>query len=255
MQELYKSGRYFFAFAIIAFGFIQMNVQDFMSGFLPVSKDLPARTFFLYFISTVFIAGGVAMCIKNTNRRAALLIGIVLLILFFYPHFASLVSDIHNPGPWTTSAEDLALCGGAFIISGRADDSLISPGNPRLYRTGKIFFALSLLVFSVQHFMYADYIATLIPSWIPLKLFWAYFVGVAFLAASISILTNIKTRLAGILLGFMYLFWVIFLHLPRVAADTHKEAEKTSMFIAFAFCGIFFTLASQYPRKEQVSGK
>jgi hypothetical protein len=46
MQELYKSGRYFFAFAIIAFGIIQLNVQDFMSGFLPVSKDLPARTFF-----------------------------------------------------------------------------------------------------------------------------------------------------------------------------------------------------------------
>jgi len=253
MQALYKSGRYFFAFAIIAFGVIQFNVQDFMSGFLPVSKDLPGRNFFLYLISTLFVAGGIAMCIKNVTKRAARLIGILLLILFFYPQLTSLLSDLHNPGLWAATAEDLALCGGAFIIAGDITEAPKLTGDSKLLRFGQIIFAISLLVFSVQHFMYADYIATLIPSWIPFKIFWAYFVGIVFTAASISILTIIKTRLACILLGFMYLFWVIFLHLPRVAADTHKEPEKTSMFIAFAFCGICFTLASLYSRKAQVS--
>jgi uncharacterized membrane protein len=256
MQEFYKSGKIFFAFAIIAFGIIQMNVGEFMTGFLPMPENLPVRHFFLYLISGLFVISGIAMCIKNTARRAAFFTGVLLLILFIYPHLFSLLTDLHNGGIWTSSAEDLALCGGAFIIAGdyafasAADKDKIRPSG--IFLAGKVLFAASLLVFAIQHFMYADFIATLIPSWIPGKLFFAYFVGVAFSAAAISILTNIQTRLACILLGFMYLFWMIFLHLPRVAADTHIEAEKTSMFIALAFSGIFFTLASLYERKPAI---
>jgi hypothetical protein len=52
------------------------------------------------------------------------------------------------------------------------------------------------------------------------------------------------------MLGFTFLFWVIFLHLPRVAGDTHIEPEKTSMFIALAMCGIFFTIAGEYGEEQ-----
>jgi uncharacterized membrane protein YphA (DoxX/SURF4 family) len=166
----------------------------------------------------------------------------------------SLVTDLHNPAPWTTSAENLALCAGAFIIAGDIQIKSKSAGSPDYFNLGRIVFALSLLVFAIQHFMYPEFIANLIPEWIPFKLFLTYFVGLAFALACISILTKIKTRLASILLGFMFLFWVIFLHLPRVAADTHKEAEKTSMFIAFAFCGIFFTIANHYSEKKWRQG-
>ena len=245
MQELFKAGKYLFAFSIIAFGIIQFGVQEFMKGFLPMPESLPARDFFLNFISTLFVAGGIAMCIPKTMHRAALLIGILFIILFIYPHLFLLLPDIHNPNPWTASAEDLALAAGAFIIAGDAQNATVAAGKSALVRNGRILFALSLIVFAVQHFMYADFIATLVPAWIPLKLFWAYFIGVAFSLASISLLTNIKTRLASALLGFMFLFWVIFLHLPRVAAATHIEPEKTSMFIALAMCGIFFTIASE----------
>jgi uncharacterized membrane protein len=248
MQELLKAGKYLFAFSIIAFGIIQIGVQEFMKGFLPMPDGLPARIFFLNFISTLFVAGGIAMCIPKTRHRAALLVGILFLILFIYPHLVLLLPDIHNPNPWTASAEDLALASGAFIISGDAQNSTMDPGKSALARNGRILFAVSLIVFAVQHFLYADFIATLVPAWIPFKLFWAYFIGVAFSLASISLLTNIKTRLASALLGFMFLFWVIFLHLPRVAGATHIEPEKTSMFIALAMCGIFFTIAGDAER-------
>jgi uncharacterized membrane protein len=245
MQELFKAGKYLFAFSIIAFGIIQFGVQEFMKGFLPMPDSLPARDFFLNFISTLFVAGGIVMCIPKTRYRAALLVGILLFILFIYPHLFLLLPDIHNPNPWTASAEDLAMAAGAFIIAGDAQNPTVASGKSALARNGRLLFAISLIVFAVQHFMYADFIATLVPAWIPFKLFWAYFIGVAFSLASISLLTNIKTRLASALLGFMFLFWVIFLHLPRVAGDTHIEPEKTSMFIALAMCGVFFTIASE----------
>jgi uncharacterized membrane protein len=253
MQELFKAGKYLFAISIIAFGIIQFGVQEFMKGFLPMPESLPARVFFLNFISTLFVAGGVAMCITKTMYRAALLTGLLLFILFIYPHLVNLLSDLHNPNPWTASAEDLALCSGAFIISGNTRNPTSVLGKSTLTRNGRILFAVSLIVFAVQHFLYAEFIATLVPAWIPFKLFWAYFIGVAFSLSSISILTNIKTRLASALLGFMFLFWVIFLHLPRVAAATHIEPEKTSMFIALAMCGIFFTIASEAGEQKMIS--
>jgi uncharacterized membrane protein len=245
MQELFKAGKYLFAFSIIAFGIIQFGIQDFMKGFLPMPEGLPARSFFLNFISTVFVAGGIAMCIPKFTSRAALLVSSLLFILLIYPHLATLLGDLHNPNPWTATAEDLAIASGALIISGITRQQA-SPGTvvkPAFVRYGSLLFALSLVVFAVQHFMYADFIATLVPAWIPFKLFWAYFIGFAFSLAFISIVIEIKTRLACALLGFMFLFWVIFLHLPRVAAATHIEPEKTSMFIALAMCGIFFTIA------------
>ena len=252
MQELFKAGKYLFAFSIIAFGIIQFGVQEFMKGFLPMPESLPARDFFLNFISTLFVAGGIVMCIPKTRYRGALLVGILLFILFIYPHLVTLLSDIHNPNPWTVTAEDLALASGAIIIAGDARNPAVPPGKSALAHNGRILFAISLIVFAVQHFMYADFIATLVPAWIPFKLFWAYFIGVAFSLASISLLTNIKTRLASALLGFMFLFWVIFLHLPRVAAATHIEPEKTSMFIALAMCGVFFTIAAESTEQKVI---
>jgi uncharacterized membrane protein len=233
MQYLYKSGRYLFAIAIIAFGIIQLVNMDFMSGLMPVSQKFPARKLFLYVTSILFLFGGIGMIGTTSYKFAARYIGYVLLFLVFVPHLITLLSNIHDPGPWTSIAETAALCGGAFIISGFG----------KLPARGRKLFALSLLVFAVQHFMYADYIAGLIPAWIPMKVFLAYFVGVAFTFASISILIHIKTRLACTLLGFMFLFWLIFLHGVLVANHLHTEPQWTSFFVAFGFCGIFFLIA------------
>jgi len=46
---------------------------------------------------------------------------------------------------------------------------------------GRIFIAIALVVFGVQHFMYGVFVAGLVPAWMPGRLFWAYFVGAAFL--------------------------------------------------------------------------
>src|SRR5713226_7889837 len=55
---------------------------------------------------------------------------------------------------------------------------------------------IPLVVFGVQHFLYARFVAALVPSWIPGHLFWAYAVGIAFIATTLSIIVNIKARLA-----------------------------------------------------------
>jgi uncharacterized membrane protein len=115
---------------------------------------------------------------------------------------------------------------------------------------GRYLFALALVVFGVQHFLYAGFIATIVPGWIPWKLFWAYFVGVAFFAAALSIATGKIAKLASTLLGIMFLAWVVILHIPRVAAAPHNGNEWTSEFVALAMGGASFLMISAVNRNK-----
>jgi hypothetical protein len=107
-----------------------------------------------------------------------------------------------------------------------------------------------MVVFGVQHFMYAPFIAFLVPSWIPGHLFWAYFTGSAFIAAGLSIATRIFAPLAATLLGIMFLLWLLVLHVPRVVAQPRNGDEWTSAFVALAFAGGSFILAAALSRSD-----
>lgn len=113
---------------------------------------------------------------------------------------------------------------------------------------GRLLFAVPLLVFAVQHFLYAAFIATLIPAWIPARLFWAYFVGCTFLAASVSIASAWRGRLGATFLGAMFGIWVVILHAPRVYAAPHNGNEWTSLFVALAMCGGAWSIAGTIPK-------
>jgi hypothetical protein len=155
--------------------------------------------------------------------------------------------------------EILAMVGGAWVLA--ASFSAEGRGSPswdsmvwRLADVGRFLIAISLVVFAVQHFMYARFVATLIPAWIPARLFWAYFTGIAFVAAAISIATKKMLRMAAMLLGTMFLLWVVLLHAPRVAGAIRNGNEVTSLFVALAMCGLSFVLAGVYGKDLEGRG-
>jgi uncharacterized membrane protein YphA (DoxX/SURF4 family) len=195
----------------------------------------PAHPFWAFFTAIVSIAAAVCIAANIQVRCAAIVLAVTILaraLLFYVPKLAA---NPHDPGPWTSGFELLALCGAALVLAG-AHTSI---------KLGRVLFAVSLVVFGVQHFLYAHFIATLVPSWIFGHLFWAYFVGIAFVAAALSIATQIKIGLAATWLGIMFLLWVLVLHLPRVAAALHNGNEWTSLFVALAMSGGAFMLAGR----------
>jgi len=87
-----------------------------------------------------------------------------------------------------------------------------------------------------------------VPAWIPAHLFWAYFTGIAFVAAAISIATKKMLGMAAMLLGTMFVLFVVLLHIPRVAGAIRNGNEVTSLFVAVAMGGVSFVLAGTYGR-------
>src|SRR6266849_10634692 len=113
-----------------------------------------------------------------------------------------------------------------------ASIQVLSSANPILAVIGRYIFAFSMVIFGIQHFLYAPFTAHLIPSWMPAHLFLAYATGTAFIAAGLSIAAHILSRLASALLGVMFLLWFLLLHAPRVMAHPRNGDELASAFVA-----------------------
>jgi uncharacterized membrane protein YphA (DoxX/SURF4 family) len=117
---------------------------------------------------------------------------------------------------------------------------------------GRSLFAISMVVFGAQHFMYAGFIATLIPAWIPVHLFWVYLTGTGMIVAGFSIATGILASLASMSMGLMFLLWFLLLHAPRVAASPRNGDEWTSALVALALSGGSFLLASTFSKRSSI---
>jgi uncharacterized membrane protein len=103
---------------------------------------------------------------------------------------------------------------------------------------GYMCFAMPLAVFGALHLSAAPGLATMVPSYMPWKLFWAYFVGVALIAASLSIATKIQVQWSGLLFGCMMFIFVATMDLPGTLAKPHDRIIWTLMLRELSFgCG------------------
>jgi uncharacterized membrane protein len=79
---------------------------------------------------------------------------------------------------------------------------------------GNLCFATPLAVFGTLHLFGSQFILPLVPKYMPLRMFWVYFIGCALIAASLSIATGIAVRWSGLLVGIMMFMFVGMLYLP-----------------------------------------
>jgi hypothetical protein len=91
-------------------------------------------------------------------------------------------------------------------------------GLDKVVALSNLCFAAPLAVFGALHLAAAPGLATMVPSYMPWKLFWAYFFGFALLAASLSISTKILVRWSGLLFGIAMFCFVAMMDLPGTLA-------------------------------------
>ena len=110
-------------------------------------------------------------------------------------------------------------------------------------------FALPLAVFGAEHLSAAEFIQQGVPSYVPWHLFWAYFVGFALLAASLSIATKIQVRWSGLLFGIMMFLFVAMMDIPGALAKPGDRFGWTLLLRELAFGGGGWILAGAAMRE------
>jgi uncharacterized membrane protein len=252
MGNLSNIGRVFYGVSIAAMGFLTICYSDFPYMLIPPGHSwLNGHVLLVYVSGALLFLAGACIVFKIKAGPISLLTGSVLLLVFcfyFIPYELMVSSNYMHFGDWENAAKELTLAGGAFVIAG------CFPGereNPlirflsKLIPLGAILFALTIISYGINHFLYAKEAADYIPSWIPGHLFWMYLTGSALIGSGIAIILKIRRRVFAALLGTMILIWVVILHIPRVITSpvTDKGGEVTSAFLALAYCGIAFVIA------------
>jgi uncharacterized membrane protein len=245
MSRLLRPGWIFFAVSIIAFGAQNLLWASHGEPVLPIIPWLPEIPLLAYLTGLAFLAAGVCLALNLRTRSVAVLLGILLLVFEVFFEIPRAVSKPMDLSLRTVVFEVFTLCGSAFMLAGvLPSENRSSPrwnnASTGLIQAGRYLFAASSIVFGISHFLVPQFIATLIPGWVPGSgLLWAYLTGIAFVAAGLSFATNCISRWAATMLGVMFLLWCLVLHLPRVLSypRSHDPAEWSSAFIALGICG------------------
>lgn len=249
-------GRLFFAISMAAFGIQQLLTGGFVRLVPPLPAWVPSPSVWASLIGIVLIAAGVAIGTGIRARGAAAVLGVLLLLMILFLHLPLALSNPSVGFMWTNPFKALAMLGGVIILAGALPDGEDrSSFLGRLFRQarplGPLLLAAFLILGGVQHFVYADFVAGLVPAWIPPgPRFWVYLTGAALIAGGVGILLPKTQRLAATLVGVMILLWVVLLHVPRALADLGNAGETAGVFEALALSGVAFILADRGRQDE-----
>jgi uncharacterized membrane protein len=247
---LISVGRVFYAVCLVGIGVQHFIFANFIPVILPWwPAGIPGTTFWAYVVGVALVGAGVSILFGIRARTVAAVLGAVILVLVVIDAVPDQMRAYPaHLGVWTNAFKALSLAGGAWIVAGSAEEK--SWGGLRFLEPvmpyGKYFLPITVVVFGIDHFLYTGFVATLVPGWIPGKVFWTYFAGVALIVSGLAMILKIWPRMASLMLGIMIFLWVPLLHIPRAIADPHSGMgnEWTSVFEAIGFSGIAFMLAA-----------
>src|SRR5580700_9091773 len=130
------------------------------------------------------------------------------------------------------------------------NDIAQASGLDKIVALSNLCFAVPLAVFGALHLSAVEIIVPMVPKYMPWRLFWAYFVGFALLAASLSIATKIQVRWSGLLLGIMMFTFVAMLHIPRALANPRDRFAWVIVIREMSFAGGGWIFAGSVLREQ-----
>jgi uncharacterized membrane protein len=222
-----------YALGAILLGAVGIWFHDFAMQWQPVPKELPMHLPLAYLSGALLIIGGGAILTRRGERAGALLLALFYGLWVIALHLPLAFASWRHIGSWNGPAEItfMAMGGVALFAS--------SAGQVRrtLALAARLLAGASAVVFGFAHFNYADFTASMVPEWIPYRLFWAYATGAGHLAAGVALISGIQARLAATLLAGMMGSFVVLLHIPRVLAHPELHAEWIMLAVSSSLTG------------------
>jgi uncharacterized membrane protein len=115
--------------------------------------------------------------------------------------------------------------------------------SPGAKYTVRVLFGIPWIVFGIQHYMYADFVGTLVPAFMPWRVFWAYFTGTAMFVAGLSFIIRWQTQLAAFLLGCLMVLYLLLVHPGMLSGEPQVGQHWTRFMQDIAITGATFALA------------
>jgi len=146
---------------------------------------------------------------------------------------------------WMCVAGLIYLAVGVFVI--RKEISA-ARGWEKLITLGCVFFAVPLAVFAPEHFRGPEFVKESVPSWMPVRWFWPYFVGCALVVAATSLTLMKFVRLSSTLLALMFSLFVCMIYVPSALENPTERFAWSLLLRDLSFAAGAWSLAGLYSR-------
>ncbi len=130
-------------------------------------------------------------------------------------------------GTWYGVCEALTPLVAAWILYAMLRRQSHGPQLPiaseRAVRAAQVVLGLTWVFYGWSHFVYADYTASMVPTWLPGRLGLAYFTGLGHIAAGIGMIVGVLPRLAATLEAIMMSLFGLLVWVPSFFAQPKPD--------------------------------
>jgi uncharacterized membrane protein YphA (DoxX/SURF4 family) len=183
---------------------------------------MPWREAWVYGSALVVLAASAGLFFARAALPSALTLGVYQAVsaAIFVPQMLATPLSV---GAWYPICEALTSLAGAWILYALLQRQLRGAVTPiageGAVRTAQVLFGLTCVFYGWSHFLYADYTAGMVPTWLPSHLAFAYFTGLGHIAAGLAIIIGIVPRLAATLETVMMTLFGLLVWVPSFFAQ------------------------------------
>ena len=225
MMRAASPGHAVFALVMAALGTMGLIQGKFVPVWEPVPKGIPGRDGLICACAIISLFSGIGLLLRPTASFAARLLWASLLFWLLFLRAPYLILAPCTQDSWSGWGETSVMVAGAWVLhvwlAGDWDKRQIgfTTGTPGL-RIARALYGVALICFGAAHFTDIPDTANLVPGWLPFHVAWAYFTGVAFIAAGVAILTGVAARLAAMLSALQIGLFTLLVWVPLIAAGS-----------------------------------
>jgi uncharacterized membrane protein len=212
-------GHGLFAIAAATLAILKFTFPDFAALWHSNPAGSPWQEAWQYGSAFVLLAAGVGLCFARTAAASAATIGAYLLV-WAAVDLSPILSSPLSMGSWYGFCEVTTSIAGTWILYAalRWQPRGSNIAADRAARVAQVVFGLTCIFYGSSHFAYADYTASMVPTWLPSRLGFAYFTGLSYIAAGVAIILGILPRLAATLVAIMVSLFGLLVWVPSFFA-------------------------------------
>ncbi len=258
-----RIGRGLFAIASASLAIWSFAYGDFAAGGLSLPHGSLSREVWIYGSALILLAASAGLCLSRSALPSVLTI-VAYDGLWAVTAVPQILSKPLSVDAWYPFCEALTSLVGAWILYTLLRRPLRASQMPiageGAVHPARILFGLTCVFYGWSHFVYADYTASMVPTWLPGHLVLAYFTGAAHVGAGIAIILAILPRLAAILEAIMMslfglLVWVpSFFVQPRPTWATPTENQWSELVVSLLLAASAWMVAISLRKRSWTFG-
>jgi uncharacterized membrane protein len=209
------------AIAFASLAILNLNFHDFAPMWRSIPAGVPWRDAWVHGSALLLLAASVGLCFSRTASPSALTIGAYQAV-WVVTGVSPILSKPLSFGSWYGLCEALTSVAGTWILYAtlrwQSRGSNMPIASEGAVRAAQVLFALTCIFYGSAHFIYSDYTASMVPTWLPSRLGFTYFTGLGYIAAGIGIILWIFPGLAATLVAIMISLFGLLVWVPSFFA-------------------------------------